>query len=181
MRIIGFEISHNGKPYLKGSTADNGKRRSHHLWRDLKQVALYPVEGARVEADGAVATLKGPTRIKVLYGPTTEVDELRLVRCKQDATAWSVVPEDVERIARDLGLPEVTADDQKLAEERSGDDVRLEPPALPIPTPSAPAPPQLQFPLWRAIGVGTTLLVGLGAATHFTLTRLTANETISIS
>jgi hypothetical protein len=80
-----------------------------------------------------------------VYRPTANVNELRSVRCTNDATACSVAPEDVKRIAKDLGLPEVFENDRKLAAERSGDAIGLKLPRLPIPTLSAPALPQLRF------------------------------------
>jgi hypothetical protein len=108
-RVIGIEISIDGKPYLHGRTGDTGYRRPHHVWCDLKTVPLRPAAGVRLEPDeagGTTTTLKGVIRIKVNYGATAEVSELRLVRSPRDTSSWSVAPEEVERIAQRLGLPE---------------------------------------------------------------------------
>jgi hypothetical protein len=165
MRIIGITISLDSKPYMSGTSADNGSRKPHHVWRDLSAASLKPGNGVSVKPDqegGAVATLRGHIHIAVRYGAEADVTELRLVRAKRDPSAWSVDSDDVERIAKSIGLPEVSEEDIKIAAQKGGDD-DFKPDGRIIKTP----PPDTYS--WQLWAITIAVLVAISAAVVYFL------------
>ncbi len=171
-RVIGISLFFNGKPLLTGTTFDNGYRKPHQIWRDLENIPLHVVPDAIVDPDPAnasVATLKGWIRIEVRYSVSTDASTVHLVRCKQDPSAWSVARDDVERIAKRLGLPEVTNEDRERAARPSGEfgnlQAELEPhrPRLVPPTPIGSP--------WAAVWIAAAIAGGLAAAYAFAKRR----------
>src|SRR5205807_25169 len=83
-----------------------GRAGAAGVWRYLRFSQLGPVRGATVTPDPddpLRATLRGEITVDVHYGGKATVKELHLVR--QTPTAgWTVAPDDVERMARDIGL-----------------------------------------------------------------------------
>jgi hypothetical protein len=110
-RIGWITITVDGRNWLSGATADNGTPPPAAVWRCLASNELQPAQGVTIApepSDPRRATLRGKIAIDVRYGGQAEVKELRLVR-RTPAAGWTVDPEDVERIAKDIGLAVVPA------------------------------------------------------------------------
>jgi hypothetical protein len=108
-RPLSFAIRVDGKDYLAGVGGDNGEAPPAVVWRRLAITELKPAPGVDVKPDAADplrATIRGDVEIDVSDGGKATVKELRLVR-ENPTAAWTVDREDVERIAKDIGLGEV--------------------------------------------------------------------------
>ena len=98
-RLIGFTVSIDGKVVLEANWGDDGDMQGDFVWRQLKEAALWPFKGYKVEADGddpLRATLKGKVIVQSIYSGRAEVSELKLVREKDNAR-WKIAPAEVER------------------------------------------------------------------------------------
>src|SRR5438876_2710156 len=105
-RIITITIDVDGKPFLEGGSGDNGSPPPAAVWRYLTSSLLSPAQGVAVAPDPAdplKATLVGKIHIEVRYGGKADVEELQLVRAGTNV-GWTVAEDDVERIAKDIGL-----------------------------------------------------------------------------
>jgi hypothetical protein len=108
-RVVSIVIEVDGKPYLGGAAGDSGHPSNAAVWRYLAVRELEPREGVTITPDPAdplKATLRGKIVVDVRYGGKAEVEELRLVRRSPDA-GWTVAEDDVERMAKDIGLGDV--------------------------------------------------------------------------
>ena len=107
-RIVDINIELDGKAYLAAAKGDSGLPPPEAVWRYLAVVQLHPEEGVKIAPDPADPlrlTVRGKIAIDVRYGGKATVSELHLTRSSPDA-GWSVLPEDVERIAKEIGLGE---------------------------------------------------------------------------
>jgi hypothetical protein len=151
-RIIGISILVDGKPYLAGRAWDSGSPPKAAVWRYLTSTELRPkgVEVPPDPADPLKATLRGKITVNVRYGGKAEVPELHLIR-RAAETAWTVDPDDVERIAEDIGLKEIPVVTVNPLPELTGSDQTA-------PTVSD------SFPWFWAVGSGVAvvLVVGIG-------------------
>lgn len=110
-RALSFIIRVDGKDSLAGIGGDDGDAAPAVVWRRLASTELKPAPGTDIKADDANplrATLRGEIEIDVTYGGKANVKELHLVR-ENPTAAWMVDREDVERTAKDIGLPEPNA------------------------------------------------------------------------
>jgi hypothetical protein len=149
-RILGISIQVDGKPHLAGRAWDSGSPPKAAVWRYLTSTELRP-EGVEVPSDPSdplKATLRGKITINVRYGAKAEVQELHLVRRALNA-AWTVDPDDVERIAKGIGLEEIPV----LRGNPSPELVRTDQTASPVPD---------GFPWFWAVGSGAAVVLAVG-------------------
>jgi hypothetical protein len=141
-RVGGITISVDGKTWLTASTYDNGSPPPASVWRELSTRGLEPADGVTISPDPTDTlrtTLRGKIVIDVRYAGKAEVNELRLVRAGPTA-GWTVDPDEVERMAKQIGLGEVAM-------------------VVPEPRVADPAPVSRDIPwLWVA-GIGAVALV----------------------
>lgn len=108
-RVGSIKIAVDGHTLLTGNTFDSGSPQPAAVWRYLTSTELRPAEGVSIppaQSDPLRSTLRGKITIDVQYGGKAEVKELRLIR--QNLTGgWTVDSEDVERIAKDIGLKNI--------------------------------------------------------------------------
>jgi hypothetical protein len=150
-RIVSIVIQVDGKPHLEGGAADNGGASKEIVWRYLSFRELSPSQGVRITTDvndPLKATLRGKIAIEVTYGGKAEVSELHLVRRTPDA-GWTVADEDVERIAKEIGLGVIPMPE-------------IPPPASPAPMPPAAAAMNMPMTLIVAAGAVAVLIALIG-------------------
>ena len=163
MRVVGISVQVDGQPLLTGQHGDQGGAPPAVVWRYLRVSQLGPVQGASIAPDPdnpLRATLRGDITVEVRYGGKATVKELHLVR--QTPTAgWTVAQDDVERMARDVGLGTIP-----VLHPDHGDG------------PSAQEPPPRDFTLVWVLAAGLFVLVIAGVAVLFWWSRRAAHPPV---
>ena len=96
-------IELKGKAILKGEIRDVERPPTNQLWELLQSLSFSATENGKDVPDPKTVdrvTLKGELRVKVNGAGQVQLEELRLVRNKLNASAWVIAPEDVTRILK---------------------------------------------------------------------------------